>query len=269
MMSTLRITTVLIVFLCAIGCGGNSETTVTLEPFDFSYPYYSRVLSIGVQGNRVDYQRLKTGRADLDSTIDRIASADLSNTGQNERMAFYINAYNAITLRSVIDNYPVESMQEIDGVWDKKTWLVAGDQLTLNEIEHDILREQFSDPRIHSAVNCAAIGCPPLRRKPYLPDSLDRQLEAASMNFSQSMEYNRLLPDKKKAELSSIFDWYGKDYIAQYFRENRYPKLSDKENAALSFIIEHNPEPIRKELEEVEFEEVTYLEYDWSLNDAR
>ncbi len=132
-------------------------------PFDPEYTHWTAVLSGFVGGEQVDYTALKADRASLDAFIDQLATIspeELGRMTRDEKMAFWVNAYNGITLRSVVDSYPVSSIKEIDGVWKKQLWLAAGRKLTLDQIEHEILRPEYKDPRVHFAVNCASIGCP-------------------------------------------------------------------------------------------------------------
>ncbi len=251
------------------GCGGNkTESQIPTRPFDHTYADYASILKQYVSDGLVNYSALKANRSGLDSLVDAIAHADLGGTSREQRIAFYINAYNILTLRSIVDAYPVESIKDIDGVWDKKKWRVAGEKLTLNDIEHEILRKKFSEPRIHVAINCASIGCPPLASTPYYSDSLEAQLDLVSRNFALSADHNRFDTTKKKAAISSIFDWFGDDFVDKYYSQDGFASLSKKENAALNFLIEHFPQEEKEALTGVDFE-VSYLEYDWSLNELK
>jgi hypothetical protein len=138
--------------------------------------------------------------------------------------------------------------------------------MTLNEIEHDVLRKEFGDPRIHVAVNCASIGCPPLRNEPYLPSMLDSQLGDASRKFASDPAYNRLDQAQNLAEISRIFEWYGEDFIPQYYHEGHFGEISENQNAALHFLIGSLPIEDQGELLAADYT-VTYHDYDWALND--
>jgi len=248
------------------GCGGEqAQPEINAAVFDHEYSSYGRILGEFVFDGRVDYAGLLTQRSPLDSLVGRIGGANFTEATDEQKLAFYINAYNILTLRSIIDAYPVESIKDIDGVWDKKKWLVAHQQVTLNELEHEILRKQFSEPRIHLAINCASIGCPPLAVVPYLADSLEVQLERVSRAFAESPNYTRLNAETKTAVLSSIFDWFGEDFIEQYYQSERFTHVGKKANAALGFIFAHLPDAVRDSLGKIDFT-VTYLDYDWDLN---
>ncbi|MFQ5484404.1 MAG: DUF547 domain-containing protein, partial [Desulfobacterales bacterium] len=143
-----------------------------------------------------------------------------------------------------------------------------GERLTLNQIEHEILRKDFSEPRIHVAINCASIGCPPLLPVPFLPDSIDQLLTRATREFAATQSHNIIDANEKEARISSIFDWYGDDFIEKYYQAGRYPALSHKKSAALSFLIAHLSAEQAASLSNLDFK-VSYLDYDWSLNDLK
>lgn len=261
---------IVIALLCsAIGCGAEDNGSQnTSKQFDHSYSSYAGFLNQYVTDGRVNYTKLKANRKMLDSLVDDIAVADLSKSTPDQKLAFYINSYNILTLRSIVDAYPVESIKDIDGVWDGKKWKVAKEKLTIDEIEHEILRKEFAEPRIHFAVVCASIGCPPLASQPYYADSLEHQLASASNHFATSPEYNRIDSVAGAAELSSIFDWFGDDFIDAYYITTAFASHSKKENAALNFLTSQFSENDREALRSVDYD-ISYMEYDWSLNDIK
>ncbi|MEE8575656.1 MAG: DUF547 domain-containing protein [candidate division Zixibacteria bacterium] len=249
------------------GCGEEAQLKpLGSHPVDHSWQAYGNLLSDFVQDGWVDYRTLKSDRARLDSLINALSGADIDSATADERLAFYINAYNIITLASIVAAYPVESIKDIDGVWGKKKWSVGDQSLTLNEIEHEILRKEFDEPRIHMAVNCASIGCPPLRSEPYFAEQIDAQLEKASVKFCLSEKYNQLSPETSTAKLSSLFDWYGDDFVESFYDPDAYSKLSRKENASLSFVLSHYPDNQAEQFRKPDYQ-VEYVEYDWNLNE--
>jgi hypothetical protein len=260
----------MVAFLClAAGCGAKDDgSQVPGHRFDHGYSSYEELLSRYVKDGLVNYLELKVNRQVLDTLVDQIASADLSTATSDQKLVFYINGYNILILRSIIDAYPVESIRDIDGVWDGKKWTVAGDKLTLNEIEHKVLRKKFAEPRIHFAIVCASIGCPPLRSQPYNADSLEIQLASAARHFATNPQYNRIDPVSGSAQLSSIFDWFGDDFVDAYYNATASRSYSKKENAALSFLISQFPDEDRRALELTEYD-ISYMEYGWSLNDMK
>lgn len=261
---------ILVITALLLSCGnGNSEADEksAIQPFDFEYKLYADLLNKYVANGLVDYDGLLKDRKNLDDILLSYASVDLSEANDSRKIAFYINAYNLITLRSIIDAYPVKSIKDIKGVWDKKKWNIAGKKLTLNDIEHEVLRKDFDEPRIHFAIVCASIGCPPLIAEPYFGESIDAQLASASSDFATSSFYNKLDLSSGSAEISAIFDWFGEDFIDKYYNSAHFPSLSKKQNAALSFLIAQYPESERKLLLNTNFN-VSYLDYDWELNKA-
>ncbi|MCK5125600.1 MAG: DUF547 domain-containing protein [candidate division Zixibacteria bacterium] len=253
--------------LLLLGCwSSGSQAQAPVKTIDHTYSAYGSLLNEYVADGLVDYNRLLPNRSHLDILIDDIATVNLSSISENQRLAFYINSYNLITLRSIIDHYPLKSIKDIDGVWDKTKWDVAGKKLTLNQIEHEVLRKEFNEPRIHFAIVCASIGCPPLSNKPYLPDTIDEQLTNAARLFATSPEYNRFDPEKGTAELSSIFDWFGDDFIEQFYNKDSFPSLSQKKNAVVNFLIAQYPKADQEKLSGATYD-ISYNDYDWSLND--
>ncbi|MFC1544765.1 DUF547 domain-containing protein [Gemmatimonadota bacterium] len=228
----------------------------------------------------VDYQSLKANRGGLDSFADSLAALDparIESWNDSEKIAFWINAYNALTLRSIIDNYPIKSsfltslvypdnsIRQIDGVWDKRTFEIAGQSLTLEQIEHSILRGQFNEPRIHVALVCAAMGCPQLRNVPYSADSLDAQLESQALNFIANPEKFRIDSKKGKVYLSSIFEWFGQDFETRY-ANGPVKNFDAPRNAALNFILGYMDSEQHSYLAESKYK-IEFTSYDWSLNE--
>lgn len=212
---------------------------------------------VNSRGN-VDYAAVKTAGA-LDGYLDAISQA-AEPSGSAEKMAFWINAYNALTIDLIADNYPLASIRDLDGgdPWGVQKFTVAGRQVTLNAIEHEILRP-MGDARIHAAVNCASRGCPPLMRSVFTSSGLDSQLDAASTNW---MTINGVKVESGTVKLSKIFDWYGDDFLPG--SDFDIPGVEGKEEAALNFAARYLPaqaETIRAGGYTVE-----YAAYSWSLN---
>lgn len=259
--------------LVAVWTAGPSAT----QTFDHDYTAYARVLARHVVPPLVDYAALQASRDALDQVV---ASFDLppshAETGwtRDQRLAFWINAYNALTLRAIVDHYPIRSrwftrqprnsIRQIAGVWTDLTWRAAGRPVTLDDIEHRLLRPEFQEPRIHFAINCASISCPALAAQPYRPATLDTQLEAAARGYLASPEGVRL--DGNTIRVSSLFDWYGDDFIARY--APLVPGTRPlKERAILGAIIQHGA-PDAADLARRGTARLVFLAYNWSLNDT-
>jgi hypothetical protein len=175
------------------------------------------------------------------------------NWSENEQIAYWINAYNAFTIKLIMDHYPVASIKDIKNgipfvntVWDIKFINIEGAEYDLNNIEHGILRPKYNEPRIHFAVNCASISCPKLQRFAYTGDKLDKQLDEAARTFINDTDKNKITPGK--VELSKILSWYWGDFKDQY--DSRVELINKYAETKV------NPDA-----------EVEYLEYDWGLND--
>ncbi|MGI9435259.1 MAG: DUF547 domain-containing protein [Geminicoccaceae bacterium] len=180
----------------------------------------SRYLVTGADGiNRFAYGDVKTpDKSKLDRYLQSLAETKISEFGRAEQMAYWINLYNALTTKVVLDHYPVSSIRDIDispgffsdGPWGKKLLTIEGERVALDDIEHQILRPIWRDPRVHYAVNCASIGCPNLQPSPFEGAKLDRQLDEAAIDF---INHQRDV-DLRDGELtvSSIYRWFSQDF---------------------------------------------------------
>lgn len=216
----------------------------------------------GAAPHFVDYAGLKAdkaGRAALGAYIESLEAVDPAALPRDEQFAFWVNLYNALTVRVVVDRYPVASIRDISispglfarGPWGRKLVRVAGRDLSLDDIEHVILRPEFGDPRVHYAVNCASWSCPDLALEPYEGATLDAQLDAAARRYVNSPRGADFRGTRLTA--SSIFSWYKKDFggteaaLLAHLRKYAEPELA----AALA-----------------KATRVSSYEYDWALNDA-
>lgn len=256
--------------LLLAGCSSSKQdAAVKPSPFDSEYTRYATVLSSYIQGESVDYKALKENRADLDGFIGELAGLTLEEYDEmdrDEKMAMWINAYNGITLRSIIDAYPVASIKDIDGVWESKRWRVAGKKVTLSDIEHNILRPDYDDPRVHFAINRASVGCPPLLNKPFLSEILDRQLDDVAKAFVNNPDRNKINPHINVVSTTEIFKWFKEDFISRY-DPVEYADLDPADGAALKFIFSYADESIFEFIDESADWTVEYIPCDWSLND--
>lgn len=247
------------------------------EGFDHDYATYAAVLRAHVVPPRVDYRGLKASRSGLDRAVaefDSPAAGREPGWSRDQRLAFWINAYNAFTLRAIIDHYPIQSgpltlqprnsIRQIDGVWTKLKWRAAGRTVTLDDIEHQILRPEFKEARIHFAVNCASISCPPLVAEPYRPGTLEVQLDAAARTYLASSQ--GLQVDGDTFRVSSIFKWYGGDFVDGY-AALLAGERNQTERAILGAIMKFGPAAASARARSGT-PALRYLAYDWSLNDA-
>jgi hypothetical protein len=230
---------------------------------------YAEVLKESVDSSgRVDYERLKNNRQKLDkfnAAIGSVSSATYESWTDEEKIAFLINAYNSLTLEAIIDNYPTKSIRDIPGVWDRKKFKVVGQEMTLNDIEHEILRKKFNEPRIHMALVCASIGCPKLRIEPYTGEKLNEQLDEQTRVFLAIPDNFRIDRDSKRVYVSSILKWFGEDFEKSYGKKANFENLNRKETAFINFISQYLS-PAEEEYLTQGGYRVSYLDYDWSLN---
>jgi len=213
-----------------------------------------RVLKAHVREGGVDYKALHAKRADLDNYVEQLGRIDFDAVGRNEKLALLINAYNAFTLKLIIDNWPVKSIRDIlDGEpWDAQLWQIGELKLSLNEIEHEYIRKRFKEPRIHFAVNCASISCPPLRGEAYRADSLDRQLQEQTLLVHSQPLWLKVNKAERVVELTRLYLWYGGDF-------------EQAKGSVLEFAAQYN-EALAELMREGEPPRVEFLDYDWSLN---
>lgn len=244
-----------------------SSSQVETEPF--SYEPYAELLQIYVDENgMVDYEALQQNRQSLDqfnASIGAVSAATYESWSDDEKIAFLINAYNSFTLQSIIDQDPIkDSIRDIPGVWRIRAFEIAGDSKTLDNIEHQTLRKDFNEPRIHAALNCTALSCPTLRQEPYTAEQLDQQLDEQVKQWLSSPYGVQIDREAGEVKISEIFDWFGEDWLADYGVEAGFAG-SEKERAALNFMTQYLDEEDAAYLEAGDYE-VKYLDYDWALN---
>ena len=192
----------------------------------------------------VNYSGLKNDRANLNAYMEALAKeTPQSSWSKNEKLAYWINAYNAFTLDLILDNHPLKSITDLDGgsPWKVKRITLAGKKYSLDQIENQIIRPQFKEPRIHFAVNCAAKSCPTLLNAAFLPETLNSQLEKQTKKFVNNAAFNQI--SGSSAKVSKIFEWYGEDFGDLKSYLNKYSSQKIGDGTQLSLI--HISEPTR------------------------
>ena len=235
------------------------------EPgFDASFARFGRVLAGAVDDRgQVDYGVIAARRAELDGFLVDVAAAPVATLSRAEKTALWLNAYNAITLRVILDGGVPRSIQDLDGgkVWTTRRFTVGGETLTLDAIENQRLRP-LGDPRFHAALVCAAKGCPPLSPRPFAASDLDAALDAAARRWVATTAYSADRAAGTVA-LSMIFDWYGEDFVAG--RKGDLTKVDGDAEAALWFLSRYAPVEDAAWLVSGRVA-TTWKVYDWSLN---
>ena len=185
---------------------------------------------------KVDYLGFKKDLIELNAYLDWLSKSKPSETwSKDQLMAFWINAYNALTIKLIVDRYPISSIKDIYSPWNIKVITIANKKLSLNNIEHDILRK-MGDPRIHFGIVCASISCPKLQNEAFNTQNTNRLLNKASKEFLADSTKNELTTDA--AELSKIFKWFAKDFkqegsLIDFL--NKFADIRIASNATISF----------------------------------
>ncbi len=246
----------LLVFLCFSSTlsFGNNELVEFNYKFDINnldtkvdYSIWEIILKryVDREGN-VDYDALKKKENMLDDFLNILEKTKIDYSwNASEKIAFWINVYNAYTIKLILKNYPVKSIKDIRRPWDKKFFTVNGEFLSLGDVEHQILRKKFTEPRIHFAINCASKSCPRIVQIPYTGDNLNNLLDRQTKEYINNPKLNKVGRDS--FQLSKLFSWFSKDFketegsVEKFV--NRYSKISINNQKNNGFI-----------------------EYDWNLN---
>lgn len=211
-----------------------------------SHDAFDKILSqyVSTDGS-VNYKGLKSAKTALKAYTDLLSKNPVQDSwSRNEKLAYWLNAYNAFTLTLIVENYPVTSITKLDGgkPWDVKRITLGDKKYSLNDIENNIIRPQFKEPRIHFAVNCAARSCPPLLNHAWTAGNINNYFEQQAKKFINDTRFNFIKPNEVK--ISKIFDWYAADFGNIITFLNKYSTTKINEKA-----------------------KIIYLEYNWSLNE--
>jgi len=194
---------------------------------------------------QVNYAAWVKDQAALDNYLAQLAATQpLANWSTNVQLAYWLNVYNAFTVKLILSEYPVQSIKDIHqgNPWDHAWISLGGKTYSLNQIENEFIMQRFRDPRIHFALNCGARSCPPLLNEAYEPARLDAQLTARTTSFINNPQFNQ--PYATPARMSLLFEWYKADFKPD----------------VISFLNTYTPAPMHAELT------LEYLPYDWTLN---
>ena len=251
----MKIAKIILLFLVfSTSCISQPESTVDRAP---KHDIWDALLAENVtEDGLTNYKGFVENKDKLDEYLAR-----LSNNAPNpeawsieEQLAYWINAYNAFTVKLIVDNYPVESIKDlhpvnipfISSVWHKKFFKIAGEKMNLDHIEHGILRKEFNEPRIHFAINCASISCPVLLNEAYVPEKIEEQLQRQAVNFINDPERNQI--GSNEVKLSKIFSWFKGDFT--------------KEKILIDYINQYSKTVVGRGVD------IGYLDYDWKLNEG-
>lgn len=248
----------------------------------FDYSNYAAVLKEHVDDKGlVTYSKLNKNPEKLEAyvkALNTLTHKEFNTWDKNEKLAFWINAYNGLTLKAIIDHYPIQSsfiksfyypknsIRQISGVWDKLKFKVMGKPMTLDHIEHGIIRKLYDEPRIHIALVCAAKGCPILLNEPYRGSKLEAQLKSQSQRFLSDPKNFNIDKEDHIVYLSSIFKWYGADFESKFYDPTKFEYLDKTYAAVLNFALNYLKESDKEYLLNNEVS-IKFQEYDWELNE--
>ncbi|RAI88332.1 DUF547 domain-containing protein [Algoriphagus yeomjeoni] len=222
-----------------------------------SHKTWNELLQANVnEDGTVNYKGFIKEKAKLETYLKSLSenAPDRKTWSKDEQLAYWINAYNAFTVKLIVDNYPVESIKDlgpalkiplIKDVWHYKFFEIGGQESSLDEIEHSILRKEFNEPRIHFAINCASVSCPPLLNEAFEAKTIDAQLDKVAKGFINDSSRNKITPDA--IQISSIFSWFKGDFT--------------KNGSLIDFLNKYSTVKIKSSAK------VSHLDYDWNLNE--
>ncbi|MCX7550904.1 DUF547 domain-containing protein [Xanthomarina sp. F2636L] len=193
----------------------------------------------------VNYQAIQIDQDLLEASLKSFSKTKPeSSWSKDETLAYWINAYNAFTIKLIIDNYPIKSIKDLKNPWDQKFIPIGKQSMSLNEIEHEILRK-MNEPRIHFAIVCASKSCPKLLNKAYLPSKLDLQLTVATEDFLSDESKNNI--SKDQITISKIFKWFSEDFT--------------QNGSLIEFLNKYTSVQISKKAKK------KFMNYNWELNE--
>lgn len=243
-----------VLFVFIIACNAQPIKSTAEAP---SHELWTALLRTHVNSDGlVDYKGMVRDKEELEKYLSLLSThaPDPDTWTEQEQLAYWINVYNAYTVKLIVDNYPVKSIKDlhpvnipfVSSVWQKKFFEIGGVKMNLDEVEHGILRKRFEEPRIHFAVNCASMSCPPLRNEAYTATQLEQQLTEQTTNFINDSEYNKVTAER--ANVSKIFSWFKRDFT--------------KNGSLKDFLNQYSTYKIGKA------GDIKYMDYDWKLNDS-
>lgn len=231
-----------IAMLLMVGAMGMASAQGLASFFDKT----DQLLAAQVSKGLVNYKALAADKTALDALVNLLGNKQ-SFASTAEEKAFYLNAYNILVIKGLINAYPVKGPLAINGFFDKQTWKINGANLTLNQIENDIVRKKYNDARIHFALVCGAQSCPPLPAYAYRPALLEAQLDKLTKQSIQNNNFIKVDYKKNTAAISKIFEWYKADF-------------EKAKGSVLAYINAYLSKPLPNNAT------LTYYEYNWSIN---
>ncbi len=234
----MRLLTILIILLFSL--------SINAQDLNSFFSKTNSFLGTHVSNGKVDYKAIKKDPSALNELLEIAKDISVETSDADNYQAFWINAYNISVIKGIIDNYPTNSPLDNVGFFDKTKYSLSGKQITLNDIEHKLLRAKFNDARFHFVLVCGAVGCPPLISNAYLPNTLNKQLEAQTREALNG-SFLKVNTKKKRVEASEIMKWYKEDFVMNGTNE-------------IEFINKYRTEQVPDNYK------LGYFTYNWSLN---
>lgn len=226
---------------------GEAKSSIDHTAFD-------TLLKKHVVKGRVDYANFKKDQDALRGYLKSLETIDSTTCTRDDLLALFVNAYNAATLELILEHYPgIASIKDIPAAqrWDDKRWTICGEKVSLTDLEHEILRKRFDEPRIHFAINCASIGCPPLRSEAFVGEKIDAQLQDQAVAMNR--DFGGAHWDGTKLTLSKIYDWF----------EDDFKRKMELKNFVAQFMAPEAALEVKKRTKV----DIVFQDYNWSLND--
>jgi len=245
----------ILAFFVTIACGGPIPEMAGTEAPDHSIWNILLQKHVSPKG-KVNYKGFISDKASLEAYLELLSknAPDRETWSEEEQLAYWINAYNAFTVKLIVDNYPTGSIRDlgpklkiplVNDVWHYKFFKIGGQESSLDEIEHSILRKEFEEPRIHFAINCASVSCPPLLNEAFIPEKLESQMDKVAKGFINDPSRNKI--SKNEVEVSPIFSWFKGDFT--------------KNGSLIDFLNKYSNIKINSDAK------VSHMKYDWNLNE--
>ncbi len=272
----------LVSILLSAACGSEPDIS-TAVPFNHQHTLFDQILTTYVKGGLVNYKTLKNDKEGLDrylESLNAVTQNQYEGWTRQRKLAFWINAYNAFTIKVILEHYPIErsiladplqrypanSIRQIPGVWKGLKWPIAGRTYSLDHMEHVIMRQEIVEPRIHFVLVCASLGCPLLESRAFDAAHLEQRLEQAAINYiyrDQKVEIDR---ENGTVRLPQILNWFWEDF--QPFEESMelFKHHPDKIAGPLNWVYHYANAEDREFLRSGSYQ-VSFLYYDWGLNE--
>lgn len=276
---------ILFVLTSVLSVASASVAAESKSTFDHEHILLTEVLSEYVSDGLVNYRSLQADPGNLNEYLQDLAeidSAAYKKWTPQQKLALWINAYNAFTIRVILDHYPIEhswladplglypdnSIRQIKGVWDDMTWRIMGEKFTLNHIEHVILRRELEEPRVHFVLVCASQSCPRLENKAFGASDLEARLDRAGVNYIYDSRRVQINKEQNLLLLSQIFKWFAEDFEFGTQYKGLFEDHPSELAGILSWVYEYANDEDRRFLLQNSYE-IPYMYYDWALNEKR